>query len=48
MILNLTLKYQPQNREETFDIMNMLDERFKHPNHAIVLGAINIFLKVTQ
>ena len=47
-ILKLAFKYEPENTEEMFDIMNLLEERFKHANSAIVLGAIKVFLHLTM
>ncbi len=47
-ILKLANKYIPENNEEMFDIMNLLEERFKHASSAIVLGAIKVFLHLTM
>lgn len=30
-----------------FDIMNLLEDRFKHASSSVVLGAIKVFLHMT-
>jgi AP-4 complex subunit beta-1 len=48
VILDLTARYEPQNKEEMFDIMNLLEDRFKHASSSVVLGAIKVFLHLTK
>ncbi len=48
IILDLTAKYNPQSEEEMFDIMNLLEDRFKHASSSVVLGAVKIFLHLTR
>lgn len=48
-ILDLVARYDPGNDEdEIFDIMNLLEERLKHSNSAVVLATTKIFLHLTQ
>lgn len=48
IILDLTSKYTPQTKEEMFDIMNLLEDRFKHASSSVVLGAVKVFLHLTK
>ena len=48
VILDLANKYEPQNKEEMFDIMNLLEDRFKHASSSVVLGAVKVFLHLTK
>ncbi len=48
IILDLTSKYTPTTKEEMFDIMNLLEYRFKHASSSVVLGAIKVFLHLTR
>lgn len=48
IILDLTAKYNPQSEEEMFDIMNLLEDRFKHASSSVVLGAVKVFLHLTR
>ena len=48
VILDLCAKYQPENKDEMFDIMNLLEDRFKHASSSVVLGAIKVFLHLTD
>jgi AP-4 complex subunit beta-1 len=47
-VLALVLKYTPANEDEMFDIMNLLEERLKGSNSAVILGCAHIFLHLTQ
>ena len=47
VILDLCSKYKPASKEEMFDIMNLLEDRFKHASSSVVLGAIKVFLHMT-
>ena len=44
----MVARYKPDAQQETFDIMNLLEERLKHSNSAVVLGATKVFLQLTQ
>lgn len=48
VILDLTAKYAPASQEEMFDIMNLLEDRFKHASTSVVLGAVKVFLHLTK
>jgi AP-4 complex subunit beta-1 len=48
VILELTAKYNPETQAEMFDIMNLLEDRFKHASSSVVLGAIKVFLHLTR
>lgn len=48
IILELTARYMPQSKEEMFDIMNLLEDRFKHASSSVVLGAVKVFLHLTK
>jgi len=48
VVLNVALKYKPQNEDEMFDIMNLLEDRLKHANSAVVMAATKVFLHVTE
>ena len=47
-MLELVAKYKPDAQQETFDIMNLLEERLKHSNSAVVLATTKLFLNLTQ
>jgi AP-4 complex subunit beta-1 len=47
-ILNLLVRYSPSNDEEVYDILNVLDERLRHANLGVVLGAVRLFLHLTD
>eukprot|EP00672_Neobodo_designis_P018406 CAMPEP_0174832840 /NCGR_PEP_ID=MMETSP1114-20130205/3888_1 /TAXON_ID=312471 /ORGANISM="Neobodo designis, Strain CCAP 1951/1" /LENGTH=771 /DNA_ID=CAMNT_0016066707 /DNA_START=38 /DNA_END=2353 /DNA_ORIENTATION=- len=47
-VLQLVLKYTPANEDETFDIMNLLEERLRGSNSAVILACSNVFLHLTQ
>lgn len=36
-----------ENSDEMFDIMNLLEDRLRHNNSAVVLGAVRLFLLIT-
>lgn len=48
IILDLTSKFNPANQDEMFDIMNLLEDRFKHASSSVVLGAVKVFLHLTR
>eukprot|EP01147_Barroeca_monosierra_P004316 gene4316-6624_t len=39
-VMNVLLRYTPQDEEEIFDILNILDDRLKHTNTGVVLVSI--------
>jgi vesicle coat complex subunit len=47
-VLGLVARYVPASSAETFDIMNLLEERLKHSNAAVVLATTKVFLNLTQ
>lgn len=47
-ILEIISKYKPENEEEMFNIMNLLNDRFRHSNSAVVLGTVKVFLHLTK
>ena len=48
IILDICSKYQPGDSQEKFDIMNLLEDRFKHASSSVVLGTIKVFLHLTK
>jgi len=48
IVLEMVARYKPEGQQETFDIMNLLEERLKHANSAVVLAATKVFLNLTQ
>lgn len=48
IILDLASRYRPQDKNEMFDIMNLLEDRFKHASSSVVLGAVKVFLHLTH
>jgi AP-4 complex subunit beta-1 len=48
LVLELTAKYQPKDENAVYDIMNLLEDRLKHSNSAVVLGTTKVFLNYTQ
>lgn len=48
VVLGLVARYVPSGSAETFDIMNLLEERLKHSNAAVVLATTKVFLNLTQ
>ena len=48
VVLDMVARYKPETQQETFDIMNLLEERLKHSNSAVVLAATKVFLNLTQ
>lgn len=48
IVLELVAKYKPDSQQETFDMMNVLEERLKHSNSAVVLATTKVFLHLTQ
>lgn len=48
LVLELVAKYVPEDPNETFDIMNLLEDRLQHANSAVVLATIKVFLNLTM
>lgn len=48
LVLELAAKYTPKDENGVFDIMNLLEDRLKHSNSAVVLGTTKVFLNLTQ
>ncbi|KAJ7388934.1 AP-4 complex subunit beta-1 [Desmophyllum pertusum] len=48
MVIELLLRYKPRNTDELFDILNLLDDRLKHPNSAVVMACIQLFIHMTK
>eukprot|EP00916_Digyalum_oweni_P023868 GHVL01039533.1.p1 GENE.GHVL01039533.1~~GHVL01039533.1.p1 ORF type:complete len:752 (-),score=116.34 GHVL01039533.1:509-2764(-) len=47
-VLNLVSKYHPEEEEEMFDLMNILEELMKHSNSAVVVSCATCFLNLTE
>lgn len=47
-VLDLVAKYTPQNDTEMYNIMNMLEDRLKHSNSAVVMGTSKVFLNFSR
>lgn len=48
LVLDLVLKYTPASEDEMFDIMNLLEERLRGSNSAVIVGCSRAFLYLTQ
>ena len=48
VVLELLSRYKPSDQSETFNIMNLLEERLRHSNSAVVLACTKVFLNLTQ
>ncbi|KAG0560601.1 hypothetical protein M758_10G187600 [Ceratodon purpureus] len=47
LVLDMVSKYVPSDSDESFDMMNILEDRLQHTNSAVVLAAIKVFLHLT-
>jgi vesicle coat complex subunit/outer membrane biosynthesis protein TonB len=47
LVLELAACYEPASADEMFDVMNLLEDRLRHANAAVVLAAVRVFLHVT-
>eukprot|EP00897_Mesotaenium_endlicherianum_P009523 jgi/Mesen1/859/ME000114S10944 len=47
LVLDVASKYVPNEPSETFDIMNLLEDRLQHANSAVVLATTKVFLHLT-
>lgn len=48
IILDICSKFNPSDQQEKFDIMNLLEDRFKHASSSVVLGTVKVFLHLTK
>jgi len=48
VLMGILMRYVPEDEDEVFDIINILDDRLKHANSGVVLGAANLFLNYTR
>ena len=48
LVLDLVLKYTPTSEDEMFDIMNLLEERLRGNNSAVILACCRVFLYLTE
>lgn len=48
ILLDICSKYNPTDQQEKFDIMNLLEDRFKHASSSVVLGTVKVFLHLTK
>jgi len=46
--LDLVAKFEPDNEELIFDIMNLLEDRLKHASSSVLLGAVKVFINLTK
>ncbi len=46
-VMEVASYYEPETPDETYDIMNVLEDRLAHVNGAVVLAAVRVFLQVT-
>ena len=46
-VLELASHYKPADADEMFDIMNLLEDRLRHANSAVVLATVRLFLLLT-
>ncbi|CAG8693108.1 10645_t:CDS:2, partial [Scutellospora calospora] len=47
LILNTLIRYKPNDEDELYDIMNLLDDRLKHHNSGVQLATIKLFICLT-
>eukprot|EP01097_Dermamoeba_algensis_P000796 TRINITY_DN1285_c0_g1_i1.p1 TRINITY_DN1285_c0_g1~~TRINITY_DN1285_c0_g1_i1.p1 ORF type:complete len:788 (+),score=179.45 TRINITY_DN1285_c0_g1_i1:96-2459(+) len=47
-IISLMLRYQPSDEDEIIDLFNVLEEKIRHSNSAVVMEAVNVFLKFSE
>lgn len=46
-VLEVVCKYKPNDEATVFRIMNVLNDRLKHANSAVVMGTVKVFLHLT-
>jgi len=44
----MVAKFDPDNEDLKFDIMNLLEDRLKHASSSVLLGAVKVFLNLTK
>lgn len=47
-VMGLACRYTPSSDEERFDILNLLENRLKHSNSAVVMATTKLFLHLTS
>lgn len=47
-VLDLVAKYTPASDTEMYAIMNLLEDRLKHSNSAVVMGTSKVFLNFSR
>ncbi len=47
LVLDVVSKYVSSNLEESFKMMDILEDRLQHANSAVVLATIKVFLHLT-
>ena len=47
LVLDLVAQYEPESPDEMYDIMNLLEDRLRHNNSAVVLATVRVFLHLT-
>lgn len=48
LVMELLLRYKPADTDELFDILNLLDDHLKHPNSAVVMACMQLFIHLTK
>lgn len=48
LVVELMKRYKLCDTDEMFEIMNLLDDRLKHPNSAVVMACIQLFIHLTK
>jgi len=48
IVIDTLYKYIPKDEDEVLDILNLLDDKLKQSNSALVLGIVRLFIKITE
>ena len=48
VILEILTRYETEDEEEILGYMNLLDDRLKHSNKAVVMAAVKLLLHLTR
>ncbi|KAF2077808.1 hypothetical protein CYY_000853 [Polysphondylium violaceum] len=48
IVIDTLYKYTPKDEDEVLDILNLLDDKLKQSNSALVLGIVKLFIKITE
>eukprot|EP00911_Craspedida_sp_UC1_P002022 UC1_evm1s1561 len=48
IIMGVLARYTPGDEDEVFDLLNVLDDRLKHTNAGVLMGAAKLFLHFTD